>query len=90
MSFTSISKYLGKEEVGKEKVVNLVCPGDQTKKKINLGGCFSREVCSCKSPLTTQMGTRRFMGRSGGLRWLEAAGGAELQGSISLGRKATL
>lgn len=31
---TSIAKYLGKEEVGTEKVVNFVSSGDQTKKKI--------------------------------------------------------
>lgn len=37
LKFSSISKYLGKEEVGTEKVVNFISSGDQTNM---LGGCF--------------------------------------------------
>lgn len=40
---TTISKYLGEEKIGTEKVVTSVASGDQTKEKL-LVGCFSGEV----------------------------------------------
>lgn len=39
---TTISKYLGKENVGIEEVVMSVSSGDQTKEEL-LVGCFSGE-----------------------------------------------
>lgn len=40
---STISRYLGKENIGTEKVLASVSSGDQTKEKL-LVGCFSGEV----------------------------------------------
>lgn len=57
---TSISKYLGKEELGTEKGVNFVSSGDQTKKKIVRRMLFMRGLLLQVSSDKADRGLQEF------------------------------